>query len=124
MNWGILIIAVLSMSIVNAATSVDYAYVILEVVNQEPSVEVDFSDKVKAGNEISCPAIVIDENPSTVSLKTEWYLNDQLVQVGGSFGDYKKGDRVGCLVIPTDQYGLVGTAYGVETTATGFWDIF
>jgi len=113
-----LIVFLLSVSLVNAAVSKDYGYVKLNKLNIEPEVsDVSFSSELFAGEVVSCDAQVDDENPESVELKTDWYVNNVLVFEGVEFSGFKKGDLVECLVTPTDAQGFVGTAQGISLEA-------
>lgn len=109
-----------SVSLVSGAVSRDYAYVTITVINAPPEVvDVSFSSEVYEGRTIGCEAEVVDDVPETVSLKKEWFVNDELVFEGEEFSGFIKGDIVECLVTPTDQYGLIGNQMGLSMEAQG-----
>lgn len=115
---------VMLLFIVNLVSAVEVSVatgiVTFTKLNMEPIItSISFSSEVVEGKTISCDVEFWDENPESVVLKTEWFVNEELVFIGDEFSDFEEGDIVGCMVLPTDKYGSIGTSMGLSIQAQG-----
>ncbi|MFH1770753.1 MAG: hypothetical protein ABH828_04305 [archaeon] len=109
----LLLLFLLSISIASGTTSVAYATVNITVINPPPEIiDVSFSSEVLEGKTVGCEVEFFDNIPETVSLKKEWYVNDEFIFVGEEFSSFVEGDIVECMVTATDQYGSKSNQVG------------